>query len=248
MGMDLIQDVLEEDEFDINDIISDSNDKKSNKNYDNPVADISIVVINAFMKFTGVIISNDNMEFIINNVILHSQNPKILPSKKSYEAKINKQDKKDGKKFATYDKFKKKQSIILTLCYLLIVIQTSIPDIKTKKQFPGCKTSFKGYPLDSNEGSVSGIKFIACVISNIKSSIEPWDSIKSMNDKKINLCLRLLGVRVSFVKTGYDSHGVDGHRKIKSNRFVDVKLEREYVEHIRRATSGELTIEVVCQR
>jgi len=83
-----------------------------------------------------------------------------------------------------------------------------------------------------------------------KAGVEDKDeyAISNMNDKKINLCLRLLGVRVSFVKTGYDSHGVDGHRKIKSNRFVDVKLEREYVEHIRRATSGELTIEVVCQR
>jgi len=209
---------------DINDIISDSNDKKSNKNYDNPVADISIVVINAFMKFTGVIISNDNMEFIINNVILHSQNPKILPSKKSYEAKINKQDKKDGKKFATYDKFKKKQSIILTLCYLLIVIQTSIPDIKTKKQFPGCKTSFKGYPLDSNEGSVSGIKFIACVISNIKSSIEPWDSIKSMNDKKI--ITEMVNIIKKYILASSDV------KKLISDKLENIKTKGDGVDGV----------------
>lgn len=159
--------------------------EKTNKKYDNPIANISIIVIKAFANFTGIIINNDNIDFIVNNVILHSQNPKILPSKKSYDAKINKQDKKEGKKFAVYEKFKKKQIIIITLCYLLIVIQTNIPSIKSSKQFPGCKKSFKGYPLDNNEDNISGIKYISCIINNIKSSIEPWDSIKNMNEKKI---------------------------------------------------------------
>ncbi len=201
-----------------NDIIIDTNDNKSNKYNDNPIVITSNAVINAFIKFTGVIISNDNMDFIINNVILNSQNPKILPSKKSYEAKINKQDKKDGKKFASYEKFKKKQIIILTLCYLLIVIQTSIPDIKTKKQFPGCKTSFKGYPLDNNEDNISGIKFIACVISNIKSSIEPWDAIKSMNEKKI--IIEMLNIIKKYILSNSDVKNVIS-KKLENKNIID---------------------------
>ena len=245
-------------ENDINDISSDMNDKKSKKNYDNPLANISIVVINAFMKFTGVIINNDDMEFIINNVILHSQNPKIVPSKKSYDAKINKQEKKDGKKFATYDKFKKKQIIILTLCYLFIVIQTNIPGIKTKKQFPGCKRSFKGYPLDINEDNVSGIKFIACLINNIKSSIEPWDSIKNMNEKKIIIEMvniikkyilantdvkKMITDKIDYLKTKNDDNEdtFEDINLIKWNNFLPL------LSHVKLNNVNNITSEFISQ-
>ncbi len=157
---------------------------KINKVYDSPLASIIITVVNAFTNFTGIIISNENMEFIIANVISNSENSKIIPSKKLYEAKINK-NKQEKKRYASYEKYKKKQIIIFTLSYLLIIIQTNIPSIKINKQFPGCKSSFKGYPLENDEEKILGIKFVACVINNIKSSIEPWDSIKNMNEKKI---------------------------------------------------------------
>ena len=38
--------------------------------------------------------------------------------------------------------------------------------------------SFTGYPLDG-EGDVSGMMYIACIAYKIKTSIEPWNTLKS---------------------------------------------------------------------
>jgi hypothetical protein len=67
---------------------------------------------------------------------------------------------------------------------MVVVIQTNVPSIKTRKTFPGCVRSFVGYPIDG-DGDNSSIKYIACIAVKIKSSIEPWNTIKGKKEEDI---------------------------------------------------------------
>tara|TARA_Y100000768_G_scaffold279161_1_gene214379 strand:+ start:16438 stop:21981 length:5544 start_codon:yes stop_codon:yes gene_type:complete len=78
--------------------------------------------------------------------------------------------------------------IYVTISYLLIVLQTAIPPIKTKKTFPGCAKSFSGYPYEGSSDK-SGLEYIACVALGIKSSIFPWNTLKKT--KKTDLVEKL---------------------------------------------------------
>ena len=84
----------------------------------------------------------------------------------------------------TYKDFKLNSILLLTLSFIVVVIQVNIPSIKTRKTFPGCIRSFVGYPIDG-DGDNSSIKYIACIAVKIKSSIEPWNTIKGKKDEDI---------------------------------------------------------------
>ena len=135
-------------------------------------------IINAISGFIGVDISSYN-EFIVRNVV--EINKKNLPSQENYEKLLKKST---DKKMMSYDDALNINIIIITLVFILISIQSSMPSVKTKKVFPGCIKSFSGYPLESNTDK-SGIVYIACITNKIKSNIEPWKSIVKMNEKTI---------------------------------------------------------------
>ena len=84
----------------------------------------------------------------------------------------------------TYKDFKLNTILLLTLSFIVVVIQVNIPSIKTRKTFPGCIRSFVGYPIDG-DGDNSSIKYIACIAVKIKSSIEPWNTIRGKKDEDI---------------------------------------------------------------
>jgi hypothetical protein len=77
-----------------------------------------------------------------------------------------------------------KSMVIITLSYLHIYIQTTIPTIVSKTSYPGCKKSFDGYPTYDNDTN-TGIEYISCIANNLKSKIEPWVGISKMNKKSI---------------------------------------------------------------
>ena len=67
---------------------------------------------------------------------------------------------------------------------ILIAIQTATPSFKTNKTFPNCVRSFSGYPMTGMEDT-TGINYIACVLIKMKSSIPPWDTMKTMKTDKL---------------------------------------------------------------
>jgi hypothetical protein len=112
-----------------------------------------------------------------------------------------------------------------TLGMLLIAIQTSIPSIKTRKTYPGCIRSFKGYPFEGT-GDFSSLDYITCVVHDMRrSSVEPWnvmmkkttqyvfDKIKSAIDgtEKIDL---VRGSRARIFDLYYDKYGPGVVQKI----------------------------------
>ena len=116
-------------------------------------------------------------EFIIRNTLLITS--RIVPSETEYNKKRALAAKK-GKKIPEFEDAYNTSMLLVTFIYLLVGIQTSIPSIRTKKQFPGCKKSFEGFPLDGS-GDDSAITYIACVANKIKSGVAPWNVLKKMN-------------------------------------------------------------------
>ena len=113
----------------------------------------------------------------------------------------------------TTDKEKLKQKmnndiILLFYCisYIFIYFQTSIPDIRPRKTFAGCKRSFKGFPLEDDD-DFTGIRYMACILTNIKSKSAPWSGLSRINESKLHDKL------IKFMK-----------RDILTNSKIDLRL------------------------
>ena len=162
-----------------------STTKSSNTNMksSNPNIQIILNIVNAMSSMMGINISHSH-EAIINNVFA-IQNTSV-PTKKQYEQMILKATQKEGKVKAmpSYDDTYYTSLLLLTLTFIIYSIQITIPSIKSKKTFPGCIKSFKGYPLDGEQDKTS-IAYIACIANKIKSSIKPWNSILKMSEGTI---------------------------------------------------------------
>ena len=78
---------------------------------------------------------------------------------------------------------KKYQVLInISIAFILFAIQISIPSIKSKKTFPGCKKAFIGFPLQGKD--LSALSYICCIVTKIKSNSIPWKFIlKKKQDK-----------------------------------------------------------------
>ena len=120
-------------------------------------------------------------EFIIRNTLIITA--RILPSEDEYDKKRDALAKK-GKKIPEYKDAYNTSMLLVVFCYFLVGIQTAVPSIRTKKQFPGCKKSFEGFPLDGS-GDDSGLTYVACVANKIKSGVAPWNVLKKMNSTGI---------------------------------------------------------------
>lgn len=157
---------------------------------DNPDIKTITAIVKAMTQMIGIDMNSINNGLIINNVLAIQSTS--IPSKDAYEKKIAKMAKKDPKKeFPTYENTYNSSLLLLTLAYLIIVIQSSIPSIKSKKTFPGCIKSFSGYPMEGDQDNTT-IIYIACVANKIKSSIKPWNSILKTSES--NLVKKLLGL------------------------------------------------------
>jgi hypothetical protein len=125
-------------------------------------------------------------DFILNNVI--SIISQVLYSKAEYDELVKEQMKKSSKKPIDYNDLRNKHFLYYTVAMFLISIQLSFPPVPVKRTFYGCKkiSSFDDYPLhpDGNKEENSSLEYITCVVSNIRSSVEPWNII-SKKEKDI---------------------------------------------------------------
>lgn len=108
---------------------------------------------------------------------------KNIQSRAKYEenARIQEKKKGDGAKMISYEIYRSRYIFWLIASSILISIQTAIPSFRSKKTYPGCVRSFSGYPLEGGVEDISGIKYIACVMHKMKSSVVPWNSIEKLD-------------------------------------------------------------------
>ena len=128
-----------------------------------------------------------------------------------------------GRKIKSYDDSKHYLLIIITASYLHMFVQTAIPNIKTKKTFPGCIKSFDGFPLDKSS-NIDGIVYISCIILKIKAkSITPWNSIAGIKADALSQTIRDL---------------------IENDILKDVSMERMLTKKMEYITSGDVNVDV----
>jgi hypothetical protein len=143
--------------------------------YDSPNARIINNIITTMTGYMGIDI-HEEREFIIQNTLALLETS--VPSEDKYREKSERLFREKGKHIPPYKETFFQTLLLLTLAYLTVAIQCAIPVPKTRKTHAGCVRSFTGYPLDG-EGDVSGMMYIACIAYKIKTSIEPWNTLKS---------------------------------------------------------------------
>ena len=176
----------------------------------------------------GINISNHN-RFIINNVIeLHKQ---LAPTEQQYE-RITAKSIKEKKTIQPYEELVGRPLIILTFIYIIISIQTNIPNIETSKTFPNCIKSFDGYPIFGDD--TKAITYIACIARKMKNKEYPWISIFNLKEEKIILQMQSLidNKKYKILSSPAIKLKIDEKRRYLKTKRKDIKLDIDFNEKI----------------
>ena len=103
------------------------------------------------------------------NIFMGEQKYTALMAKKANGSKITQ----------TYDTFEKARMLDLTVCCLIIAIQTLVPSFVPKRTFGNCKKILDGYPLNVDGGSEGTIEYLACILRKMYEDKRtlPWSTI-----------------------------------------------------------------------
>jgi hypothetical protein len=83
-----------------------------------------------------------------------------------------------------YDTYHARHFIAYCSIFVLIEIQTKMPEYVVRYRLQGCKsTGFDGYPLDTDPAKRTGIEYIACAVSSIRLQEAPWKNTGYMKEK-----------------------------------------------------------------
>ena len=143
-------------------------------------------VIDAFSTNMGINIE-DQRGFIVELAIrtFHMK----LDDEEKYKKRVMKAS-KDNKTLPSYNEYYNARILYYTMASYLIGIQSNIPSITTRRTFPGCVTSFKGFPFEG-VGDDSAVNYIACIAYNIRNSSDPWNILKKKKQSSIAEALKL---------------------------------------------------------
>jgi hypothetical protein len=182
---------------DLSSKLSFSSEEKSIKI--SPDTHMCLNVISAFENFMGISLKS-SYEFITSNVFILIDND--IGDEETYNKMAEEARLKKGKKIINYTTKKNTYLLLCTISYIFICVATTTPTPKVKKTFPGCKKSFKGFPLNNED--YSGLTYIACIATNIKSNEEPWNTLKKISEaqlvKKLTLLINEVLLKNSVVK------------------------------------------------
>lgn len=124
------------------------------------------------------------IERIVYNTLNNSNGSEIyLFSESKYKELIEKKERERGQskdaktgKMPPYSVYYSKKILCLTVGLFAISLQTSIPEVKTRKVLGGCSKSFTGYPM-GEPTDTSFIKYLSCALKHLRSSEVPWQGV-----------------------------------------------------------------------
>ena len=216
-------------EADIETLVSGLNFSSSNTGITKSTKTV-INVINTLDANLG-ISTNSQYEFISN--IVNTTLDKHLPSRENYNKALLAMKKMKKKvKRPSYEKAYATALMMSTLSVYIVVIQTMMPNIITKKTFPTCIRSFKGFPLDG-DGDTSGLRYIICAAINIAKGtrISPWNTLPRV--KKKTGVIETINKFVLQLKNFMDSQiltNVDIKKKIADKlQYLSTYVEKETI-------------------
>ena len=124
-------------------------------------------------------------------IIMKLKNLKIETINSKYKNQIEEIKRKEIEKFKKeYDILRNRRIILSIFSRIFISICTSInEDYIITGIYPDCKSQFSlsGYPLSNNKDDDKGLRYITCIINNIKSNVNDgiWKSLKGMDNDSI---------------------------------------------------------------
>jgi hypothetical protein len=124
----------------------------------------------------------DQREFMIK--VAMDTLPTAIPSESVYKEQAADMAKKN-KEVPAYKVVYSQLLLYITFGAFLIGIQVKVPDIKTRKTFPGCVKSFEGYPFIETDKDMPGLKYLACVAYKLRSPTDPWSVLMKKKDTYI---------------------------------------------------------------
>lgn len=142
-------------------------------------------IVDAFSSNMGINIE-DQREFILELAIrtFHTN----MDDEEKYKKKVMKAS-KDNKSLPSYKEYYNARILYYTMSAYIIGVQSNIPSIVTRRTFPGCVTSFKGFPFEG-AGDDSAINYLSCIAYNIRNSNDPWNVLKKKKQSSIAEALK----------------------------------------------------------
>lgn len=143
-----------------------------------------------FMKHVGVKLDNiPELTVMVLNVLKknHGTFDRFHALYKKKYAKNKKADISKEKVHKKYINIKNQYILITSALYFLIVAQTSIPRVKPRVSFPGCKKSFSGFPI-YNQADYTGMKYMICVLKRTAKESKKnklWSSVHKLENDEI---------------------------------------------------------------
>lgn len=127
--------------------------------FKSPAENSYYIVIKELAGRIGVNLNEVSFRRIVSNIDRHM---KRLQTRKAYT-----KDAKKGQAKIDYDVMVARNLICAAALFLLVEVQTRIPDFVIRYSLPGCVASFSGFPLGS-EADKRGLTYLACAVSTIK--------------------------------------------------------------------------------
>ena len=129
---------------------------------------------------TNMGIPTESIQEFVMRTTLELMERNVLDAAK-YEETAQQLFKKKNVRPIPFEIYKNRLAFWIVASCILVAIQTAVPSFRVKKTYPGCVRSFSGYPMDGGVEDTTGIKYIACVMKKMESSIVPWNSIERLD-------------------------------------------------------------------
>jgi hypothetical protein len=134
-------------------------------------------IITHYENSLSIVLKQKQKRFIIETIQF------LIPAKKTKEQYDV--EKKANVDYDAYEKTYNQYLIFYCMALTIVVVQSSVPQIKTKSTFPNCVKSFEGYPYSADETNLAFIIYMACITQKVKSEYAPWNSVKKINQDKM---------------------------------------------------------------
>ena len=147
------------------------------------------VIVRLLAERIGIFMEHDRYRAVIERIQGYLDS---LPSRDAYmesQAEARKAAAEEGRPFkpGNYDALINRNTVCSAAIFLLIEIQTHIPNYEAKFTLPGCIAGFAGFPLTGSlETDDEGIVYMACNIASITNDEAPWNKTgyQSVRDRE----------------------------------------------------------------
>jgi hypothetical protein len=181
------------------------------------------IVIKEISTRIGVNLNEVSFRRIVSNVDKHM---KRLKTRQAYT-----KDVKKGLTKVDYDVMVAQNLICASALFVLVEVQTRIPDFVVRYSLPGCVASFSGFPLGA-EQDIRGLTYLACAVSTIKRDEAPWNisgftSVKSEEKVRTAVLNRMGSILEAALKEDLTLHQLIQEKRAYIKRMLGTDVTHD---------------------